>query len=78
MGMAPLGALLAGLLAGRFGAPAAVATGGVACIAGAIVFGLNLSALRPIARQLIISQELAAGDPTIAATEATATLPKAT
>ncbi len=78
MGMAPLGALLAGLLAGRYGAPAAVAAGGVACIAGAVAFGLNLPAMRPIGRQLIISQELASGDPTIAATEAAATVPKAT
>jgi MFS family permease len=78
MGMAPFGALLAGLLAGRFGAPAAVATGGVACIVGAVAFGLSLPALRPAGRQLIVSQELAAGDPTIAATEAAATIPKAT
>ena len=42
MGMAPFGALLAGLLADRFGAPAAVAAGGVACIVGAVVFGLKL------------------------------------
>ena len=46
MGMAPFGALLAGLLAGRFGAPAAVAAGGAACIVGAIVFGLKLPGLR--------------------------------
>ncbi len=32
MGMAPFGALLAGLLAGRLGAPVAVAAGGVVCI----------------------------------------------
>src|SRR5262249_20122805 len=31
MGMAPFGALLAGLLAGRFGAPTAVVAGGAAC-----------------------------------------------
>jgi MFS family permease len=76
MGMAPFGALLAGLLASRFGAPAAVAVGGVACMAGALAFGLSLPALRPIGRQLIISQELAAGDPTVAATEATASVSK--
>jgi MFS family permease len=72
MGMAPFGALLAGLVAGRFGAPTAVAAGGVACIIGAIVFGLKLPELRISARQLLIAQELAAGDPTVAATEATA------
>jgi MFS family permease len=72
MGMAPFGALFAGLLAGRFGAPVAVAAGGAACIMGAIVFGLTLPGLRVSARQLLIAQEIAAGDPTVAATEATA------
>jgi MFS family permease len=72
MGMAPFGALLAGLLAGRFGAPAAVAAGGAACIVGAIAFGLKLPELRISARPLLIAQELTAGDPTVAATEATA------
>jgi MFS family permease len=72
MGMAPFGALLAGLLAGRFGAPTAVATGGLACIVGAIAFGLKRPELRITARQLLIVQELTAGDPTVAATKATA------
>ena len=64
MGMAPFGALLAGLLAGRLGRAAAVAAGGVACIAGALAFGSKLPALRIAGRQLLISQELAAGEPT--------------
>ena len=55
--------LLAGLLAGRLGAPAAVAAGGVACIAGAVAFGSRLPALRVAGRQLLISQEMAAGEP---------------
>jgi hypothetical protein len=63
MGMAPFGALIAGLLAGRLGAPAAVAAGGTACIAGAVFFGSRLPALRVAGRQLLISQETAAGDP---------------
>jgi MFS family permease len=67
MGMAPFGALLAGLLAARLGAPGAVALGGGACIAGSIVFGLNLPGLRVVGRQLLIAQELAAGEPTTAA-----------
>ncbi len=76
MGMAPFGALLAGLLAGRFGAPTAVAAGGAACIIGATVFGLNLSEFRVSARQLLIAQEIVAGDPTVAATEAIAGAPE--
>src|SRR5204863_10072379 len=70
MGMAPFGTLLSGLLAGRLGAPATVALGGAACIAGAVAFGLNLPALRIVGHQLLIAQELAAGDPTTAATSA--------
>ena len=38
MGMAPIGALLSGAVAGRLGAPTAVAIGGAICIAGAVVF----------------------------------------
>jgi MFS family permease len=72
MGMAPFGALLAGLLAGRFGAPATVALGGLTCIVGAILFGISLPELRASARELLLAQELTAGDPTVAATEATA------
>jgi MFS family permease len=71
MGMAPFGALLSGLLAGALGAPAAVALGGAACIAGSIVFGLKLPALRLAGRQLIIAQEVAAAEPTIAPTPGT-------
>ena len=63
MGMAPVGALLAGVAAERFGAPFTVAAGGVIAIAGAIAFGLHLPALRPEARQLILAQQMVGGDP---------------
>jgi MFS family permease len=63
MGMAPAGALLAGFLADRFGEPATVATGGVIAIAGSVLFGLRLPALRPEARQLILAQQMVGGDP---------------
>ena len=63
MGMAPAGALLAGVMAGRFGAPRTVAAGGVIAIAGSVVFGLRLRALRPEARRLIMAQNMVAGDP---------------
>ncbi len=63
MGMAPLGALLAGALADRWGSPFAVALGGAICIAGAIGFRLRLPTLRVQARQLIIAQGMAGGDP---------------
>ena len=63
MGMAPIGALLAGVLADRFGAPFTVAIGGVIAIAGSFAFGLRLPALRPEARRLIMAQHMVAGDP---------------
>lgn len=46
MGMAPFGALLAGGLAERFGAPLAVGAGGLTCLAGAAVFAARLKSLR--------------------------------
>jgi MFS family permease len=63
MGMAPFGALLAGTLADRIGAPATVAGGGLVCIAGALVFGVRLPTLRPQARRIILAQQAAAGEP---------------
>ena len=63
MGMAPFGALLAGLIAGRLGAPAAVAAGGATCIAGAVAFGSRLPSLRVAGRELLISREMSASDP---------------
>ena len=46
MGMAPFGAFFAGAVAHRIGAPWTVAIGGVACIAGAIAFGMHLPNIR--------------------------------
>jgi MFS family permease len=63
MGMAPIGALLSGVLADRLGAPFTVAIGGVIAIAGSFAFGLRLPALRPEARRLIMAQHMVAGDP---------------
>jgi MFS family permease len=63
MGMAPFGALLAGVLAHRLSAPGTVAAGGAACIVGAVVFGLRLPVLRAEGRRLIVAQEAAGGNP---------------
>jgi MFS family permease len=71
MGMAPLGALMAGFLATRLGAPATVAAGGVVCIAGGLVFGAGLPQLRGPARDLIVAQQMAAGGPPDEATRPT-------
>jgi MFS family permease len=63
MGMAPLGALLAGAMAHRIGATITVVLGGLVCIAGSIVFASQWSALRPEVRQLILAQGMRSGEP---------------
>jgi MFS family permease len=63
MGMAPFGAFFAGALANRIGAPWTVAIGALACIAGAIVFGMHLPNIRDRARELILAQGMTAGSP---------------
>ena len=68
MGMAPMGALFAGILADRLGAPLTVSIGAVACLGGAAVFWRRLPALRVEARQLIIAQAAAGGEPAEQAT----------
>jgi MFS family permease len=53
LGMAPLGALVAGWLAERVGAADTVALGGAGCILSALIFSLRLPALRREARKLL-------------------------
>jgi MFS family permease len=65
LGMAPFGSLFAGALAGVIGPRRTVAVGGLACLAGAAVFALNLpklrSLVRPLYRRLGILPEVAEG-----------------
>lgn len=56
MGMAPLGALLAGMAAEHTSAPMAVTMGGGACIVGALLFRRGLATLRVEARRLVRAQ----------------------
>ena len=63
LGMAPFGALFAGSLAQRIGAPRTVALGGLVCVVASSVFAMRLPSLRSEARALIVAQELAGGDP---------------
>jgi MFS family permease len=56
MGMAPIGSLLSGALAGAIGAPMTVALGGLGAIAGGIAFVRHWPALRLQARELLIAQ----------------------
>jgi MFS family permease len=72
MGMAPIGALLGGALADRLGAQLTVAIGGFASVLGAWWFAVQLPKIRVEARQLIMAQATAGGEPS----EMTAGLPK--
>ncbi|MEZ5346426.1 MAG: MFS transporter [Pyrinomonadaceae bacterium] len=63
MGMAPLGALLAGSLAGFLGAQYTVAFGGAVCIAGSIIFSWYLPKLRFEGRKMVIALQMTAGVP---------------
>jgi MFS family permease len=56
MGMAPIGSLLSGALAGAIGAPWTVAIGGLGAIGGGIAFVRRWPALRLQARELLIAQ----------------------
>jgi MFS family permease len=63
MGMAPMGALLSGWSADYIGAQWTLAVGGVGAIIGAALFARNLPKIRVEARQLIIAQGMAGGEP---------------
>lgn len=63
MGMAPIGALLAGVVAGPLGPSLTVGVGGALCMLAAILFARRLPVLRPEARRLILAQQAAAGQP---------------
>jgi MFS family permease len=63
MGMAPLGALLAGALSNHIGASLTVALGGFCSLLGSVWFGSRLPMIRGEARRLIIAQSYAGGDP---------------
>jgi MFS family permease len=53
-GMTPIGSLLAGLVAERYGSATAIAAGGVACVGGAIAFFRALPAVRRAARPIYV------------------------
>ncbi len=63
MGMAPFGALFAGAIAERVGAPLTVGIGGVACICGGLLFARNLSTFRDAARKMVLAQQMVGGEP---------------
>ena len=56
LGTAPLGSLLAGVLADRFGAAVTIAIGGASCLFAAIWFGTKLPLLRSLVRPIYIER----------------------
>jgi MFS family permease len=68
MGMAPIGALVAGSLAHSVGAPRTVLIGGIVCVFGAAVFALRLPKLRNEGRRLIVALQMTGGSPAAEAT----------
>jgi MFS family permease len=75
MGMAPFGALIAGQLAQRLGAPTTVKLGGIVCILGATLFGSRLTAFRQEAGRMIVALQMAGGEPAEEATGGGGALP---
>lgn len=63
MGMAPFGALMAGVAAHHIGSPRTVALGGGICIVGSLVFGSKWRTLRGTVHQLIVAQGMRSGEP---------------
>jgi MFS family permease len=56
LGTAPIGSLIAGVFAARFGAPLTIAFGGAACVIAGIVFAIQLPALRTLVRPVYIAR----------------------
>ena len=59
MGMAPFGSLLAGVAAGRVGAPWTVTGAGVLCMIAAVIYRSQLESLRGPTRELLAAQRVA-------------------
>jgi MFS family permease len=65
MGMAPMGALVAGTLAHHLGAPLTVALGGSGCLAAGLAFTLRLPRWRQSARTLYRTEEAVRAAPSV-------------
>jgi len=73
MGLAPLGSLLAGTVAGYLGPAETVAIGGSICVIGAALFATRLPILGPQGREMIVAMQMTGGEP---ASKAIAQVPK--
>jgi MFS family permease len=62
LGTAPLGSLLAGVLADHIGESATITAGGVVCVLGAAWFARRLPQLRELVRPIYLKQGIIALD----------------
>ena len=60
LGTAPIGSLLAGVLADRFGVPATLRVGGAVCLAAGVWFALRLPRLRALVRPIYVQKGILA------------------
>ena len=60
LGTAPLGSLMAGVLADRIGEPLTIAAGGVVCLLGSAWFASRLPQLRELVRPIYIERGIIA------------------
>ncbi|MBF5043902.1 MFS transporter [Aggregicoccus sp. 17bor-14] len=63
LGTAPLGSLLAGSLAERFGAPLTIGLGGAVCLLAGLLFTLRLPHLRALVRPVYVQRGILAEGP---------------
>jgi MFS family permease len=68
LGTAPIGSLIAGVIASRIGVPLTIFLGGAACLAGAAAFGLWLPRFRALVRPIYVARGIVP-DPAAAAPE---------
>jgi MFS family permease len=68
-GTAPIGSLLGGLAADRFGAPVTIRVGAIVCIISAGWFAYMLPAVRRVVRPIYVERGIIAAPPEVDPTE---------
>jgi predicted MFS family arabinose efflux permease len=61
IGTAPLGSLIAGVVADRIGPPMTILLGGIACIGGGVWFAIRLPKLRAVLRPIYVEKGILPG-----------------
>jgi MFS family permease len=63
LGTAPIGSLLAGVVADRIGAPATIVAGGFVCVAGSVWLAVKLPSIRELVRPIYVERGILPGLP---------------